>query len=275
MAVRTAPAMTPRTGFVKVRNICWKDGSFLSAETAPVMVSIPYISVAKPSSISPVSFRLLFLDTIKKMIPNSARIGVNDDGFNSLTKTLLLSIPARLKIHAVTVVPIFAPIMTLMDCFRVINPELTKPTTMTVVADELCMIAVTPSPVKRPVNRLVVIRPRSAFNLLPARRSNACPISVIPNRNRLKPPIRFNTSNKSIIYSPFSFSQLQNRESTSNPLSCFCKKDVRRSHKKAETTGSLQKTDLLYHIPSSGSFGIDTINSEPSPGLLSSLIVPL
>ena len=124
--------------------------------------------------------------------------GVNDDGFNRRMKKLLLSIPARLKIHAVTVVPIFAPIITLMDCFRVISPELTNPTTMTVVADELWMIAVTPSPVKSPANRLVVIRPRSAFNLLPALRSSACPISVMPNRNRLKPPIRFKTLNKSI-----------------------------------------------------------------------------
>ena len=39
--------------------------------------------------------------------------------------------------HAVTVVPMLAPMMTLMDCDSFIMPELTKPTTMTVVAEEL------------------------------------------------------------------------------------------------------------------------------------------
>ena len=48
-----------------------------------------------------------------------------------------LSIPARLSTHAVTVVPILAPIIMLMACFSVIRPELTKPTTITVVAEEL------------------------------------------------------------------------------------------------------------------------------------------
>ena len=71
------------------------------------------------------------------MIPISARTGVKDEGFSSATQTFLLSMPARLRIHAVTVVPIFAPIMTLIDCRSVIIPELTKPTTITVVADEL------------------------------------------------------------------------------------------------------------------------------------------
>ena len=50
---------------------------------------------------------------------------------------LSLEIPPRLNIHAVTVVPIFAPIITPIDCLRDIIPEFTKPTTITVVADEL------------------------------------------------------------------------------------------------------------------------------------------
>ena len=39
------------------------------------------------------------------------------------------------RIQAVTVVPILEPMMTPTACFRVIMPELTKPTTMTVVAE--------------------------------------------------------------------------------------------------------------------------------------------
>ena len=70
-------------------------------------------------------------------MPISASIGVNDVGFNSFITKLSLEIPPRLSIHAVTVVPIFAPIITPMDCLSVIIPEFTKPTTITVVADEL------------------------------------------------------------------------------------------------------------------------------------------
>ena len=44
--------------------------------------------------------------------------------------------PLRRRICAVTVVPIFAPRITPTDCLSVMMPALTKPTTMTVVADE-------------------------------------------------------------------------------------------------------------------------------------------
>ena len=40
------------------------------------------------------------------------------------------------SIHAVIVVPILAPIITLIDCANFIIPELTKPTTITVVAED-------------------------------------------------------------------------------------------------------------------------------------------
>ena len=74
------------------------------------------MSVAKPSSIIPVYFFLSFLLNIVNIIPMRASIGVNEEGFNSWIKTFSLSMPARLKIHAVTVVPMLAPIITLMDC---------------------------------------------------------------------------------------------------------------------------------------------------------------
>ena len=55
---------------------------------------------------------------------------------SSFTKKLSLWMPVRLRIHAVTVVPTFAPIMTWIAWRRVISPEFTKPTTITVVADD-------------------------------------------------------------------------------------------------------------------------------------------
>ena len=78
--------------------------------------------------------------------PITARIGENDVGFNILINKLSLSIPARLNIHEVMVVPMLAPIIMPIACLNFIIPELTKPTTITVVADDDCITAVTPAP---------------------------------------------------------------------------------------------------------------------------------
>ena len=186
---------------------------------------MPNISVAKPSKIVPVSFFRSSLQNMYRMMPISARIGVNDVGLSRLIQTLPLSMPARLSSHAVTVVPTFAPMITLMACRRVIRPELTKPTTMTVVADELWMMAVTPRPVKKPIAALSVILPIRLRRLLPARRSSACPIRFIPNRNRHSPPMSVSTL-KISIFSPLIsifFTCAYHTGRASNPTPWFCK----------------------------------------------------
>ena len=139
------------------------------------------------------------------MIPISASIGVKDEGLKSCTNILPLSMPASDSTHAVTVVPMFAPMMTLIDCPSDISPELTKPTAMTVVADELWMIAVMPRPVRRPAHLLVVSLPKSVRSPFPALRSRACPMRLMPNRNRHRPPIKFNTAKMSITNTPSLF----------------------------------------------------------------------
>ena len=106
--------------------------------------------------------------------------------------------PLRLSIHAVTVVPILAPIITDMDCLRLITPEFTNPTTITVVADELCITAVTPRPVKSPLILPDVSFPIIISSLPPALRSSALPITFIPKRKRHSPPISDKTSKISI-----------------------------------------------------------------------------
>ena len=104
--------------------------------TAPDIVSIPNIKVAKPKRIIPVSFFFSPLRNMYIMMPTRARTGVKVVGLKSC-KIPPPSIPLKLRIHAVTVVPTFAPRITLMACLSVIKPELTKPTTITVVAEEL------------------------------------------------------------------------------------------------------------------------------------------
>ena len=100
------------------------------------MVFIPNISTAKPISIVPKSFFFAFFENIIRTIPINARTGENDVGLSKFVNRFPPSTPARLKIHDVTVVPILAPIITLIAWDSFIIPEFTKPTTMTVVADE-------------------------------------------------------------------------------------------------------------------------------------------
>ena len=139
------------------------------------------------------SFFFEDLANIVKPMPTRASTGLNEEGFKSFSTRLSLEIPPRLRIHAVTVVPILAPMITPMDCRRVMTLELTKPTTMTVVAEELWMTAVTPIPVRKPLILLLVSLPRSDFSPLPAYRSRPSPITFIPNRNRHNPPIKAST----------------------------------------------------------------------------------
>ena len=65
--------------------------------------------------------------------------------------------PERLKIHAVTVVPMFEPMMTPMVCPSSMMPELTRPTSMTVIAEEDWIAMVMPMPSKRALKRFEVM----------------------------------------------------------------------------------------------------------------------
>ena len=59
-------------------------------------------------------------------------------------------------------------------------PELTKPTTMTVVAEEDWITAVTTTPSKKPFRRLEVSLVRMDLSRLPAHFSRADPMMLMP-----------------------------------------------------------------------------------------------
>ena len=139
-------------------------GTFLSPATASVMVSMPNISTAKPKRIPPTSFFLSLLANIYRITPITAKTGEKDDGFKRFSTRLSPCILERLNIHAVTVVPTFAPIIMPMACLSFITPEFTKPTTITVVADDDCITAVTPKPNKKPLSGLDVNFSNIDFN---------------------------------------------------------------------------------------------------------------
>ena len=83
IAVRTAPASTPKMGFVKRMNNSANSGTSLRPSTALDIVSIPNISVAKPKRIVPVSFFASLFENMVSIIPISASTGVKEVGFKS------------------------------------------------------------------------------------------------------------------------------------------------------------------------------------------------
>ncbi len=80
------------------------------------------------------------------------------------TKFVMLKENPALIIHAESVVPMLAPIITEIACASVSRPALTNETVITVVAAEDWTEAVTNIPVSIPVNRLVVIAPSTWRN---------------------------------------------------------------------------------------------------------------
>ena len=113
--------------------------------------------------------------------------------------------PERQITQPVILVPMTAPIMTAIACRSRIMPELTKPTTITLVALELWITAVTPVPSKMPLSGVLESRYRISSSLLPATRFSPSPISDIPNRNIATPPRSTITFEISILPPPAGF----------------------------------------------------------------------
>ena len=94
-------------------------------------------------------------------------------------------------IHAVTVVPMWAPMMTEMAWASVSRPAFTNETVISVVAVELCTAAVTNIPVSTPVKRFVVMAPRTWRNCGPAIFCSASLMDFIPNIRSASEPKSF------------------------------------------------------------------------------------
>ena len=91
--------------------------------------------------------------------------------------------PSHDTIHAVTVVPMLAPMITPMACVNVSSPALTKLTTITVVADEDCITVVMPRPVSTPLRGFDVMADKKLRSLSPAAFCSPELIRFIPYRN--------------------------------------------------------------------------------------------
>ena len=180
--------MIPNTGLLKIVRRFAKFGSFASGFTAALIESIPNIKIANPKRMDARFFLLSLFANIIRIMPIKAKTAEKDVGLSSCINTLSPSIPERLKIHAVTVVPTLAPIIIPIACLSFIIPEFTKPTTITVVADDDCITAVTAAPSKNPLKVLLVIFSRVFSSLPPENFSRPSPIVFIPYKKSAKPP---------------------------------------------------------------------------------------
>ena len=95
---------------------------------------------------------------------------------SSLMNIFEPSMPVSESSQLVIVVPIFAPIMIPTTWCSVIIFELTKPTAITVTAEELWITAVTPAPRSRPLSLLLVIFSSIVSSLPPLSLSREVPI---------------------------------------------------------------------------------------------------
>ena len=157
--------------------------------TAPLMLCMPNISTAKPSRISPTWWCTCFLENIRRMMPPTATTADRVAVEKRLAQ--LLSPPptlGRAMIQPVMLVPIRAPWMTDTACSSFIMPEFTKPTTITEVAEEDWITAVTPVPRIKPRSGVPLRRYRTSSILLPATRFRPSPIRDMPKRNSATPP---------------------------------------------------------------------------------------
>ena len=97
----------------------------------------------------------------------------------------------------------FAPKITPVACIRSSKPAFTKPTTITVVADDDCITIVKTTPTISPITGLRVSDSSSLRNLSPAAFSRPSPIIFMPYRNSARPPI-IDIAISSVIRSSFS-----------------------------------------------------------------------
>ncbi len=184
IAVNTAPTKIPIKGFSKVLTILTNSGELLSGDIAVDIISIPINKIPSPAIIVPNASNFLLLKKTIKATPANAITGAN----------AVISIAIN---WPVIVVPILAPIITQTAFSNLINPALTKPTVITVVADDDWITAVIIAPTPTPKKRLVVSFSKILFILFPAANSKPFDIIVIPYKNNAKPP---NIVNKSVSF---------------------------------------------------------------------------
>ena len=128
-----------------------------------------------------------FFENILRIIPATETMPVSVAVERSETQPVPSSRPERQMIQPVILVPSIAPKTMPIACLSFIIPEFTKPTTITDVAEEDCMTAVTPVPSSTPFKDVFVSLYNNISRLLPATILRPSPMRDIPNRNSATP----------------------------------------------------------------------------------------
>ena len=181
MAVKMVPVRMPTRGLEKVETRFTKASESRRGSIAALIMSMPMNRIPRPPRMLPMWWTLGFFKKTIRAMPTKAISGARTPTSRAIS-------------WPVMVVPMLAPIIIHTAWRRVIMPELTKPTTMTVVAEEDWMTAVMTAPTSTPSRRLEVSFSRMLFIRLPAAASRPELIICIPWRNRAKPPSRLNMS---------------------------------------------------------------------------------
>ena len=123
IAVKIAPIAIPASGFWKVVIKLMNTSELWRGTIAAPIISIPMKSTPNPAITSLICLTFSFFTNMMHATPTNAKNGA-------------IAPTSRAISCPVMVVPILAPIITHTACLRVISPEFTNPTTMTVVAED-------------------------------------------------------------------------------------------------------------------------------------------
>ena len=136
-AVKMAPNRMPSSGFDSFIINSMKNGLSRSGATESLIVLMPNIKTAKPIRISPICCFVCDLENIRSTMPTIEITPVSV----AVEKSSVQPAPEppsseRQSTQPVMLVPRIAPMTMLIAWRTFIMPELTKPTTITEVAEE-------------------------------------------------------------------------------------------------------------------------------------------
>ena len=199
-AVKIRPTATPMRGLEKVVRTWRKPGDSRRGSTAELMAPMPNMRTAKPRRMELTWSLVWDLENIRRRMPMMDTIPDRVAVDRRLTHPSPPWRAERETIQPVTEVPRMAPRMIPMACRTFIIPALTKPTTMTEVAEEDWMTAVTPVPSRTPLTGVEDNLYRMSSSLLPATFFSPSPMRDMPKRKRATPLSRAMTLLRPMVF---------------------------------------------------------------------------
>ena len=181
-AVKTADtaatSMTPQTEpALSIPIACESEADAFTGSTPCFMKCIPRNTRPRPTSARPTC---LTRPRRNEKYPSAPSVRAPSPSNSGLGANAMSQI--------VNVVPMFAPISTLMDSTSVMRRDTTKPTSITVTMDDDCIKSAAAIPVATPDSRLPVANDMKCLRPSPLAAWSPSERCRIPSRNRPSPP---------------------------------------------------------------------------------------